>query len=73
VAGARTTILSLWPVEDVSTQRFMTALYRARWSSKRSTAEAMRDASLSLLERKGAGRSGHPFHWAGFVAVGDWR
>src|SRR5262249_51640182 len=74
VAGARTTILSLWPVDDAATRRFMTALYRARWIDHRTTAEALREAGLSVLrEGRRAGRGAHPFYWAGFVAVGDWR
>ncbi len=26
-----------------------------------------------LSRRRRAGESTHPFHWAGFVAAGDWR
>jgi CHAT domain-containing protein/Tfp pilus assembly protein PilF len=74
LAGARTTILSLWPVDDAATRRFMSALYTAHWIDHRTTAEALREAGLAVLhERRRAGRSAHPFYWAGFVAVGDWR
>jgi len=74
VAGARTTILSLWQVDDESTRRWMSALYRLRMEGRRSTAEAVRGAALEVLrERRAQGLGSHPFHWAGFVAVGDWR
>jgi CHAT domain-containing protein/tetratricopeptide (TPR) repeat protein len=74
IAGARTAILSLWPVEDVSARDFMTTLYRSRWIDHRPTAEAMREAALTVLrQRRREGRSDHPFFWAGFVAIGDWR
>ncbi len=39
-----------------------------------STADAVRDASLTVLRERRARRgSTHPFFWAGFVASGDWR
>jgi CHAT domain-containing protein/Tfp pilus assembly protein PilF len=73
-AGAHTLIASLWPVGDEDARRWMTSLYRARFVARRSTIEAIRDASVQQLrERRTAGRSTHPFYWAGFVAVGDWR
>jgi CHAT domain-containing protein len=74
LAGVRTLILSLWPVDDSATREWMTALYRARLLRHLDTAESSRQAALSVLEsrRKGA-LSSHPFYWAGFVAAGDWR
>ncbi|MEO5878928.1 MAG: CHAT domain-containing tetratricopeptide repeat protein [Candidatus Eisenbacteria bacterium] len=74
IAGARTLIMSLWPVEDDATRRWMKALYEARWTQGLGTAEAMRTAELRLLgECRTRGESTHPFIWAPFVAVGDWR
>jgi CHAT domain-containing protein len=38
------------------------------------TAEAVREASLTVLrQRRAKGLSTHPFYWAGLVASGDWR
>ena len=74
LAGARTVIMSLWPVDDESSSSWMKALYRGRWRDGLSTAAAMRQASLDVLSRRrAAGRSVHPYYWAGFVAAGDWR
>ena len=74
VAGARTLIMSLWAVEDESARAWMRALYEARLSKRLDTAEAVREASLSVLrERREQGLSTHPVYWAGFVAAGDWR
>ena len=74
IAGARTTILSLWPVEDRATREWMIALYRARYAKGLSTVEATRRATLEVLTvRRARGESIHPFYWAGFVPVGDWR
>lgn len=74
LAGARTTIMSLWPVEDEAARQWMTTLYRKHFAEGRSTADSVHGATLELLaQRRAAGLSTHPFYWAGFVASGDWR
>jgi CHAT domain-containing protein/tetratricopeptide (TPR) repeat protein len=74
VAGVRTIIMSLWSVEDQSTQLWMRYLYDARFNLQLSTAAAMRAASARVLrERRARQQSTHPFFWAAFVAAGDWR
>lgn len=73
IAGARSLILSLWPVEDEATRHWMRALYAAR-AGGASTAGSVRQASREILaeQRRRVG-STHPYHWGSFVAVGDWR
>ncbi len=74
VAGARTIIMSLWAVEDRSARAWMRPLYEGRLRDHLSTAEAVRNASRTVLaERRAKGLSTSPFYWAGFVAAGDWR
>lgn len=74
VAGARTIIMSLWSVDDQATRQWMRALYEGRFQRKLSTADAVHQASLSVLrERRAKGLSTHRFYWAAFVAAGDWR
>jgi CHAT domain-containing protein/tetratricopeptide (TPR) repeat protein len=74
VAGARTVIMSLWSVEDRSAMEWMRALYEARLRRGLNTADAVHEASLTVLrQRRARGQSVHPFFWAGFVAAGDWR
>ena len=74
IAGARTVIMSLWSVEDDSTRLWMHALYEGRLKRALRTADAVHQASLSILRtRRAAGLSTEPFYWAAFVAVGDWR
>ena len=74
LAGARTVIMSLWPVEDETTRQWMTAMYRLRFTEGQSTVQSVNDASLELLrQRRVRGESTHPFYWAGFIAAGDWR
>ena len=73
VAGAATLIMSLWAVEDDAARAWMRELYEARFS-RASTAEAVRQASLELLQaQRDRGRTTHPFFWGAFVAAGDWR
>jgi CHAT domain-containing protein/tetratricopeptide (TPR) repeat protein len=74
VAGARSVIMSLWPVEDESARQWMTALYRHRLVEKLGTAQAVRAASLDVLRsRRARGQSASPFYWAAFIGSGDWR
>jgi CHAT domain-containing protein len=74
IAGVRTVIMSLWQVDDESTRQWMRALYQRRFTANRSTTDAVRDASLTLLgTRRAEGQNTHPFYWAGFVAAGDWK
>jgi CHAT domain-containing protein len=74
IAGARTTIMSLWPVRDRTAGRWMRTLYESHWLRGLDTAASVRMASLSELRaRRAAGRAAHPVHWGAFIAVGDWR
>jgi len=74
VAGVRTVIMSLWPVEDEAARLWMHSLYEGRLKRKLSTANAVHEANLDVLHaRRAARQSTHPFYWAAFVAAGDWR
>lgn len=74
LAGARSVIVSLWPVGDEAARDWMRALYTARLVDGASTADAVRTAHRTVLaERRAAGRSVHPYYWAGFTAVGGWQ
>ena len=69
VAGAPTTVASLWRVESASTSDLMIALHR-NWLQSRQCAKAaaLRNAALSLI---GSGKFSHPFYWAGFILMGS--
>lgn len=74
VAGARTLIMSLWPVEDEAAHQWMRELYTARFTQGLDTAAAVRQATISLLAaRRSRGESANPFYWGAFVAAGAWR
>ncbi|MGD0941736.1 MAG: CHAT domain-containing tetratricopeptide repeat protein [Terracidiphilus sp.] len=73
VAGARTVVMTLWPVEDDSARQFMHELYAQRLGLHASTANSVWNTERKLLlARRAAGKSTHPWYWAGFVASGAW-
>ncbi|MEB3278532.1 MAG: CHAT domain-containing protein [Lyngbya sp.] len=71
-AGARSTLATLWTVEDQSTANLMVDFYRelANPQQKSNKAQALRTAQLNLLNND---RTRHPFYWAPFVLVGNWQ
>jgi CHAT domain-containing protein len=73
VAGAKTVIMSLWPVEDKTTEQWMGTLYREHFLNGKDTAESVQAASLQILrQRRAKHQSTHPFYWGAFLAAGDW-
>ncbi len=70
IAGARSVIASQWPVDDVATLEWMTALYRARTGASSTTAVLQRACREVLEARRAQRRSTHPFYWAAFAASG---
>ena len=67
-AGAPALILSLWSVEDASTEKLMTAFYKELGSAN--AREAMRRAQIEVSRAR---QFEHPFFWAPFSLSGDWR
>ena len=59
VAGARTVIMSLWSVDDQATRAWMRALYEGRFQKRLSTADAVHQASLTVLARSPRARAEH--------------
>jgi len=68
-AGAPTVIASLWSVNDESTKETMTAFY-TEMAAGQSKAESLRRAQLAVMHNP---RFAHPYYWAPFVMLGDWR
>jgi len=68
--GASTVVASLWKVSDASTQALMLEFYQELGSGEVTKAEALRRSQLKLLEDEA---TSHPFHWAPFILIGDWR
>lgn len=73
-AGAKALLVSHWPVETVSAKLLTTELFkRQSGEAKLSRAQALRDASLAVMQQSaGSAYSfAHPMFWAPFVVVGD--
>jgi CHAT domain-containing protein len=68
-AGARSTIASLWSVNDEATSQFMIALYQSLASGNVTRAESLRLAQQSLIKDKD---HSHPYYWAPFILLGNW-
>ncbi|MCO4744357.1 MAG: CHAT domain-containing protein [Proteobacteria bacterium] len=68
-AGVETLVASLWRVDDAGTRALMTAFYDELGSGQ-DIAQSMRRAQLALLADP---KTAHPWYWAGFSVVGDWR
>jgi len=74
MAGARSVVMSLWPVDDTLSRQFMHELYLQRLGLHASTADSVWNAERKLLRaRRAAGKSTHPWYWAGFLASGGWQ
>ncbi len=68
-AGTRSTIATLWSVDDESSSLFMETFYAALSQPGMTKAEALRQTQLKLLKDPDYR---HPFHWAPYVLVGNW-
>ncbi|NJO78507.1 MAG: CHAT domain-containing protein [Cyanobacteria bacterium RM1_2_2] len=67
-SGARSTLASLWLIDDESTPVLMTEFYQ-ELKTGLSKAAALRQAQLDLLR----GQYRHPRFWAAFVLLGNWQ
>ena len=64
IAGAKSVIMSLWSVDDTSTQKLMTSFY-SNWIKKNmGKSEAFYKAKLEMKKLKP-----EPYYWAGFVLL----
>jgi len=68
-AGATSLVMSLWPVEDSTTNELMKRFYQ-NLSKGESKVQALRDAQCGLLHEENLG-STHPYFWAAFRLVGE--
>ncbi|MFB2769557.1 CHAT domain-containing protein [Pelatocladus sp. BLCC-F211] len=66
-AGARSTLATLWSVDDGSTAKLMIKFYKELEDPKLTKAEALQRAQLDLLDQYQI-----PYLWAPYVLVGNW-
>lgn len=68
-SGTRSTIGTLWSVQDQSTAQAMIQLYNNLTQPDINRAEALRQAQLFLLRQD---KYKYPYYWAPFILVGNW-
>lgn len=68
-AGAKSTVATLWNVDDEATALFMTNFYKELNNSQITKAEALRRTQQLFLQD---GQFSHPYFWSAFVLVGNW-
>jgi CHAT domain-containing protein len=66
-AGSRSTVASLWAVEDESTAKLMSQFYQELQQNKLNKAKALQQAQIKLLKN-----SEPPLTWAPYVLIGNW-
>ncbi|NEQ27582.1 MAG: CHAT domain-containing protein, partial [Microcoleus sp. SIO2G3] len=69
-AGARSTLATLWSVNDTVTTALMVRFYQELGNDTVTKAEALRRAQLSILQNFKYREK--PYYWAPFVLVGNW-
>jgi CHAT domain-containing protein len=71
-AGARSTVASLWSVDDAATSELMSRFYQELAKPNTTKVEALRNAQRSLLQDETHPEWHHPYYWSAFVLVGNW-
>ena len=66
-AGAPSTLVSLWSVSSESTQELMVIFYKLIKEGKNKV-EALQLSMLQTMEKYN-----HPYYWAPFILIGDWK
>jgi CHAT domain-containing protein len=69
-AGAQSVAVSLWPVYDASTSRFMKAVYRRAWRHGTSWSTAIAETKRAFAAGAHGERLRAPRFWAPFVYYG---
>ncbi len=68
-AGSASCLATLWEVASQSTAELMQEFHKNLKNGK-SRIQALQDAQISLLKNP---KTSHPFFWAPFILIGDWR
>ena len=71
---AEAVLATLWDVNDASTSKIMSDFY-ARWVNAPAAgkAEALRQAQLAFLRMPQTAGYSHPYYWAPFVLIGNFK
>jgi CHAT domain-containing protein len=67
-AGARTLLVTHWPIPDQPTTRLMVGMFTNATREEVSIAEALRQSQAAMIANSA---TAHPLNWAAFTVVGD--
>ncbi len=68
-AGARSTLATLWSINDQATAELIGNFYQALTQTDTTRAAALRQAQLQFLQNP---QYRHPIYWAPYVLLGNW-
>ena len=68
-SGARSTLATLWEVNDASTAELMSEFYKNLAASELTKAKALQQAQLAILNNPAYEQ---PYFWSPFVLLGNW-
>ncbi len=78
--GARSILATLWRADDESTRDAMADFYQHYRQAAVTKAEALRQVQLKMIGRYGPNKMqksdtsfAHPYFWAPFILIGNWR
>ncbi len=68
-SGARSTLATLWAVDDDSTSELMGEFYQQLVQMNIDKAKALQQAQLEILNNPS---TSHPYYWSPFILLGNW-
>ena len=71
-AGARSTLATLWQVNDASTAEFMRRFYQQLNNREISKAEALRNTQIAFLSEYPDTDYNRAYFWGAFIMLGNW-
>jgi CHAT domain-containing protein len=69
-SGTRSILVSLWSVSAVSTLKLMESFYKKIKNEKMSKVEALQKVQIEMMRDE---QYSHPYYWAPFILIGDWK
>ncbi|MEI6703273.1 MAG: CHAT domain-containing protein, partial [Deltaproteobacteria bacterium] len=66
-AGAKSTMATLWEIDDKATSELIVEFYRQLKTAGISKSQALKNAQVKLMKQYS-----HPYYWSPFLLVGNW-
>jgi CHAT domain-containing protein len=66
-AGAKSTMATLWEIDDKATSELIIEFYRQLKIAGMSKSEALKNAQVKLMQQYP-----HPYYWSPFLMIGNW-